>query len=367
MIELRLQKLEREMGNRGLDAVAVNAGPMLSYLSGLQFHLSERPVVMVFVPGGEPTIVLPELEQAKLEKLAFSVRVFPYGEDPNGWGEVFGLAISELGLPGGKIGVEPRQMRLLEYRLLENAVTADFIDCSPLFAALRARKGSEELAMLRRAVHIAEAALEATLPSIGIGVSEKEIAAELFLQLIRHGSDPVLPFSPIVAAGPNSADPHAVPSERPLAAGDLLIVDWGANYNGYMSDLTRTFAVGTLDAEAEKIHRVVEQANLAGRQAGGPGTLCAEVDRAARRCIEEAGYGRYFTHRTGHGLGMECHEDPYIQGANRQPLAEDMVYTVEPGIYLPGRNGVRIEDDVVVTKDGVEVLSTMERGIRNVG
>jgi Xaa-Pro dipeptidase len=146
-----------------------------------------------------------------------------------------------------------------------------------------------------------------------------------------------------------------------------LIIDWGATCNGYVADLTRTFAVGELDAESSSIHRTVQDANQAGRAAGGPGIPCRAVDAAARQVIEAAGFGRWFPHRTGHGIGVECHEEPYIRSDNDQLLAPGMTYTVEPGIYLPGRSGVRIEDDVVVTATGAESLSTMSREIRVVG
>ena len=147
----------------------------------------------------------------------------------------------------------------------------------------------------------------------------------------------------------------------------MLVVDWGAAYGGYISDLTRTFAVGEVDAECQKIHKIVQEANAAGRTAGKPSVPCANVDIATRTVIENSGYGKYFNHRTGHGIGIEAHEGPYIRGDNRQLLEEGMAYTVEPGIYLPGRNGVRIEDDMLVTKDGSESLSDMPREIRMIG
>jgi Xaa-Pro dipeptidase len=367
MFEVRLQKLYAAIGQQGLAGVAVNAGASLTYLTGLHFHLMERPVVMVFVPGREPTIILPELEQAKLAHLSYSVRAYAYGENPKAWSKTFTEALEGLAFKGGRFGVEPRQMRLMEYTYLREAAETEYVDGSGIFAALRARKDAEEIAAMQKAVRIAEQALEATLPMARIGVTEKEIASELFIQLMHHGSDTSLPFSPIVGAGPNGANPHSTPSDRPLREGDLLIVDWGAGYNGYLSDLTRTFAVGKIDAKAETIHNVVRLANEAGREAGKPGVTCADVDRAARRVIEEAGFGEFFSHRTGHGIGMECHEDPYIHGENEQLLEEGNAYTVEPGIYLGGINGVRIEDDVIVTADGAESLSTMTREIRVIG
>ena len=198
-------------------------------------------------------------------------------------------------------------------------------------------------------------------------MTEKELAAELVVQLLRNGSDAGLPFTPIVSGGPNSANPNASPTDRKLQAGDLLVIDYGAAANDYISDITRTFAVGEVDAEYAKIHKIVQEANAAGRAAGKPGVPCADVDKAAREVIDKSGYGEYFTHRTGHGLGMEGHEHPYMRGDNMQLLEPGMAYTVEPGIYLPGRNGVRVEDDVVVTETGSESLTTLPREMRVVG
>ena len=184
---------------------------------------------------------------------------------------------------------------------------------------------------------------------------------------MHDGSETSLPFSPIVAAGPNAANPHSTPTTRKLQSGDLLIIDWGARYNGYASDLTRTFGIGELGDTEKEIYNLVHMANRAGRQAGKPGVPCEQVDRSTRQVIEEGGYGTYFTHRTGHGIGLECHEDPYIREGNSQKLEVGMAYTVEPGIYLPGKNGVRIEDDVVVTEQGARSLSTMTRELRILG
>jgi Xaa-Pro dipeptidase len=184
------------------------------------------------------------------------------------------------------------------------------------------------------------------------------------LQLLRAGSDPEFAFTPIVSSGPNGANPHASPSDRKLQAGDLLVIDWGATYSGYVSDITRTFAIGPVDEEYRHIHDIVVQANAAGRRTARPGIPSGEVDRAARNVIEQAGYGKYFTHRTGHGLGMEGHEHPYIYAENERPLEAGMAFTVEPGIYLPGRNGVRIEDDVVITENGAESLSDFSRELQ---
>ncbi len=364
----RLEKLSASLRTSGLDALALNPGASMVYLTGLHFHLMERPTLIVFAVDAPPVIILPELEMLKLKDLPFTLQAFPYGENPAGWEAVFRSALQSLGLAGKRIGVEIQQMRLMEYRYLgDGAPGADFPDASDVVSRLRVCKEPGEVAAMRQAVRVAQQALETTLPLIHTGMTEQEISGELVIQLLRCGSQPSMPFAPIVSCGPNSANPHAVPSERRLQPGDLLVVDWGAAVDGYISDLTRTFAVGEVEAEYARIHQVVLEANTAGRNAARPGVPCANVDIAARTVIEKAGYGQYFTHRTGHGIGMEGHEEPYMRGDNYQVLAPGMAFTVEPGIYLPGRNGVRIEDNVVITSDGAECLSDMPRELRRVG
>ncbi len=368
MTQSRLDQLTASLRTSGLSAVALNPGPTLTYLTGVEFHLMERPVVLLVSPDREPVLILPELELPKLDLFPYKIQAFAYGENPTEWENVFRKATQSLGLDGKRIGVEPRQMRLLEFgHVKAGAPEADYPDASDVLTGLRLRKDKAEVDAMRKAVHIAQDALKAVIPLIKIGMTEKELSAELVMQLLRNGSDAAFPFGPIVSSGPNSANPHASPSERKLQAGDLLVVDWGAAYNGYISDLTRTFAIGDVDPEYTKIHRIVQDANAAGRAAGKPGVSCASVDKAARDVIEAAGYGKYFTHRTGHGIGMEAHEDPYMRGDNMQLLEPGMAFTVEPGIYLTGRNGVRIEDNVVITETGADVLSDMPREIQTVG
>ena len=368
MTRSRLEKLIASIRTRDLDAVILNPGPTLKYLSGLNFHLMARPVVLFVAPGKDPVLVLPELELPKVDLFPYKVQAIPYGEIPSEWDDAFRKAAQVLGLEGKRIGVEPRQLRLMEFRYVKaGAPEADYPDGSDVFADLRLRKDKAEVDAMRTAVKIAQDALEATIPQIKIGMTEKEVASELVVQLLKHGSESEMPFAPIVSAGPNSANPHASPSDRKLQAGDLLVVDWGAAYDGYISDLTRTFAVGEVDEECQKIHKIVQESNAAGRAAAMPGVPCANVDKAAREVIEKSGYGKYFTHRTGHGIGMEGHEAPYMRGDNMQILEPGMAFTVEPGIYLTNRNGVRIEDNLVITENGADCLSDMPREIRVVG
>ena len=367
MLFTRQEKLTSTLVANNLDGFAVNPGPSMVYLTGLHFHLSERPVVVLFKPETKPVIVLPELELQKITNLSYEISAFPYGEDPSTWGTIFAKAVKSIKLGGKRIAVEPRQLRYLEYRLIfEASSDSKFISGEGVLAKLRMKKDQQELDSMRKAVDIAQTALNATLPKIKIGQTEQQVAAELTLQLLKAGCDPLVPFSPIVSSGPNAANPHATPSERQLAPGDLLVIDWGASFNGYISDITRTFALGKLEPEYEYICQVVLEANSTGRKTAGPGIEAANLDQATRTIIETAGYGKYFTHRTGHGIGMEGHEDPYIRAGNPLILEPGMTFTIEPGIYLPGRNGVRIEDDVVITASGCETLTTLPREVRQI-
>jgi len=370
MYPARLQRLRTAMTQAKFDCVAAIAGPNLYYLTGLSFHLSERPTTGFFPLTGDPVIVAGSLEESKVVGGApYPVRGCYYTDAA---GPV--LAYREasqalrLGARGGgvaRMGVESRRMRVMELRLIEEAFLNPRMDAAEgVFAALRMTKDAQELALMRRAVEIAEQAVEATIKTIRIGQTEREIAAELVVQTLRAGSDTELPFAPIVASGPNSALPHAAVTDRALQAGDLLTLDWGAAHGGYFSDLTRTYAIGALDPELKVIYDLVRAANEAALAASRPGVSAAEVDAAARRVITDGGYGPYFVHRVGHGLGLECHEDPSMHGQNETPLEPGMTYTIEPGIYLPGKGGVRIEDNVVVTASGAESLGGLTHDLQ---
>ncbi|MCX6072234.1 MAG: Xaa-Pro peptidase family protein [Chloroflexi bacterium] len=367
MLERRLSRMQEALQRASLDALVLNPGPTMAYASGLSFHLMERPVIFVVPPEGRPALILPEFERTKGEASPLKPTLFTYAEDPAARAATFEAAASQLGLPGRRVGVEPLRMRVFELRLLEAAAPGtQFLSAEEVITAVRVAKDEAEVNSMRHAVCAAEAALQATIPLLNPGMTEREAASELTVQLLRAGSDSELPFPPIVASGPNSALPHAVPTDRRLQAGDMLVIDWGATVEGYISDLTRTLAFEPVDPELARVHAIGLEATRAGRAAVRPGVACAEVDRAARQVIEAAGYGEFFTHRTGHGIGMEAHEPPYIRGDNAETLVPGMTFTVEPGIYLPGRGGVRIEDNVVVTPQGCECLSSAPRELRGV-
>jgi Xaa-Pro dipeptidase len=351
------------MQANGLDAVALNPGSSLVYLTGLEFHLMERPVIAIFGAEGQVSIVLPALEKGKLDELKLPVHSQTYEDDPAEWDQAFVDGFSAFSGRLLRIGVEPTRMRILEESYLQKALPqAEIVHAGPVLAALRLHKDESDLVRMRQAAIIAQDALQATLRVIRPGWTEQQIAGELSVQLSRAGSQGDA-FGAIVAISENAANPHSTPGQRVLHEGDYLLIDYGAMFEGYASDITRTFSCGKVSEEMRLVADLVYEANRNAREKGKLGMPAGSVDALARSVIEAGGYGEYFTHRTGHGLGMEIHEAPYIFAGNPLLLEEGMTFTIEPGIYLPGRFGVRIEDDVVVTPEGLRSLTDLPRRV----
>ncbi len=367
MNQNRLKLLKEQLIANGLEGIALVPGPNMLYLSGIHAHLSERPIVMLLPTQGEPVIVIPRLEAPKALAAGMPAeRVFSWSDD-EGYGNAFQNACRYLRLADSTLGVEAEYMRVLELELLQRHIPGlTTVHVDPYMTSLRQIKSNEEVAALKRAVEVAESAMQNLLPRIQIGQTEKQIATMLMLELAEAGSDS-LAFDPIVASGPNGASPHVTPTDRKVDSGDLLVIDWGAIVDDYPSDITRTYGIGQIEPELQHIHRVVEEANGEARRVARPGATGRDIDLAARKVIEEAGYGEFFTHRTGHGLGLEIHEPPYIMAGNTEPLTAGAVFTIEPGIYLPNRNGVRIEDNIVITEDGCLSLTALPRNLIVVG
>ncbi|HOA24280.1 MAG: Xaa-Pro peptidase family protein [Aggregatilineales bacterium] len=363
MFHERVTRLQAELQARGVQAAALMPGPNLRYLTGLDFHLMERPTVGFFPAEGAPVFAVPGLEQAKFDAgspLDYEVEVFTYS-DEEGPAEAFRRAMDAL--PElHELAVEHLRMRVAELRLVQrHAPNAVLHNADPIMDALRVRKDANEIELMRQAIAITEKALAEVIAGVRLFDTERAIAGRLRTALIEHGGE-ALPFEPIVLAGPRAALPHGVPSDRPVRMGDVLLIDFGTSYGGYISDITRTFVVGLpLEGRNRDVYEAVKAANQAGREAARPGATAQDVDRAARKVIEEAGFGEYFIHRTGHGIGLDAHEGPYIVEGNDVVLEPGMTFTVEPGIYIPGEIGVRIEDDVLITPDGAESLTTFDR------
>jgi Xaa-Pro aminopeptidase len=357
----RLTRLRELMRAHGLDAVAIVPGANLFYLAGLDFHTKLRLTTALIPLEGEPALVLPQMEAERAAAQARApLRHYVWG-DADGPSAAIAQAAADLGLARRSIAVEHTVMRVFELRALETAAPGCTIsDATPLLAKLRMAKDAAELVAMGAAVRVIEAALREALAQARVGMTERELA-EIWDRGIRAaGSTPSFPAT--VAAGPNGASPHHTNSDRPLQPGDLVVLDGGAYVDGYASDITRTVAVGEISDEARRVYELVLRANEAGRAAANvPSTTGEAIDKAARDVIEAGGYGAQFIHRTGHGLGIDIHEPPFIVAGSRDPLPRGATFTVEPGVYLAGRFGVRIEDDMVITESGAECLTTFPR------
>ncbi len=261
------------------------------------------------------------------------------------------------------VGFEEQMMTVADFRVYEKELHCTLQEASGLLQVLRQTKDEEELRRMEKAQEIAETAFSQLLRELRPGMTERQLAARLQYLAIAGGAEK-MSFGTIVASGPNGSMPHAVPTDRAVQTGEFITFDFGCVYGGYCSDMTRTVALGQVTEEMEKVYRIVQQAQQAGLMAARAGITGREMDAAARQIIESAGYGEYFGHSLGHSLGIEVHESPNASPKNDQPLPEGAVLSVEPGIYLPGRFGVRIEDTVVLGKDGCRNLMKMTRELQ---
>lgn len=259
-----------------------------------------------------------------------------------------------------KLGIEDNAMTVSEFRLYEEKLHCELKPASALVESLRQTKDAEEIKRLEAAQRIAEDALTQILKELRPGLTEKEVAARLQYLMLSGGAEK-MSFDPIVAGGPNSSMPHAVPTDRVLKRGDFVTMDFGCVYQGYCSDMTRTVALGMVTDEMKTVYETVLRAQMAGIAAAKAGNTGREVDGAARDVIEAAGYGPYFGHSFGHGVGVEIHEAPNATPGNEESLPTGAVISAEPGIYLPGRFGVRIEDVLVLTEAGCRDITRAKK------
>ncbi|NPA06496.1 MAG: aminopeptidase P family protein [Chloroflexi bacterium] len=356
----RRARVADALRQEGLDALALNPGPALTYLFGHRFLLLERPILGIITREGRSALIVPELERAAATRV-LPDGVYAYPDDPDQWAPAVTRALRELGLTQGRIGIEPNRLRVQELWLLQQAApAARIVDAGPLLAEQRAVKDPEELAAIRRAVAVAEAAWRDLLPQWQPGVTEAEMARRLTVALLALGSQTELPFEPIIAFGEHAAEPHAQPGERVLVEGDLILVDWGARVDGYVSDMTRLAILSsTVPEDLAHAATAVQDAVNAALRAARVGAPAGAVDQAARATLAAQGLADAFIHRTGHGLGLDVHEPPYLYEGNERALQARMVFTIEPGVYLPGRWGVRWEHMVHLTDEGPEVLTQL--------
>ncbi|PVZ03412.1 M24 family metallopeptidase [Actinomycetospora cinnamomea] len=351
-VTARLERARAAARQVGVDALVVTPGPDLQYLTGVVKHSHERLSALLVPTDGEPAFVVPTLERPGLAGTAVeAMDVLPWtdGIDPHA------LAASRLG--GARRVAVAADMPALHVLGLRDALPAAHLElATPVLRELRMRKDATEIDALRRAGAAIDA-VHAQVPGWLIpGRTEAEIGADITAAIVEAGHTEAAFV--IVGSGPNGASPHHEVSDRVIQAGDVVVIDIGGPLpEGYHSDSTRTYVVGEPTDEVREVYAVLQRAQEAAVAAARPGVTAASVDEAARAIIRDAGHGEYFVHRTGHGIGLEVHEEPYIVDGNDLVLEPGMAFSVEPGIYFPGRWGARIEDIVVVTESGCEAVN----------
>ena len=345
------------MAARRVDAAYVTRPTSIAYLTGFFAEPFERLMALT-VRAGDVTLVVPAIEEEKAGAQAVQAKVVAWrdGEDP--------YALVASALSGCvEIAVEKDHLSLHAAELLTSRVgVSELVDVGPEIRRLRLIKLPDEIDKLQRAAAITDAAGDDVFSRLREGHTEMDVAMMLSSVIGELGG--VLSFETLVQSGPNSALPHARPSNRKLERGDFVLLDFGAAFEGYKADTTRMAVVGEPSARHAEMHQLVLDAHDAAIAAARPGVTTGDVDAAARRVIEGAGYGDRFFHRVGHGLGLEAHEDPSLDPGSHIVLEAGMVFTVEPGVYFPGWGGVRIEDDVVVEDGGCRVLTKADRSLR---
>jgi Xaa-Pro aminopeptidase len=351
----RLQRTVAEAASRGIGPLLVTPSADYEYLLGYRAPALERLTCLILPVEAAPTLVLPRLElplaRHAMGALAEELELVPWDEtdDP------FQLVSSRLG-GALRVGLQDQMWSRFVLRLRALLDPAELVDASPAIGAVRRVKRPEEVDRLRTAAAAADEAMRAITAERLSGRTEAEVSRRISELLVAAGHD-TADFA-IVGSGPNSASPHHEPGQRVIETGDAVVFDIGGTRAGYCSDTTRTAFVGEPPPDFAALYEVLRLAQAAACDAVAPGVPACDVDRAARRIIEEAGYGAAFFHRTGHGIGMETHEEPYIVESNGEALVAGHAFSVEPGIYISGQWGARIEDVVVCTDDGVERLNT---------
>lgn len=348
-----------------LDAIAIVPGANFERIFNASFHQNERPLV-VFVPAsGKPLAVVPNLELGSFESLGFEGDVFDW-RDQAGYQPAFDALIKRANF--NRIGVEGQVMRVFVHHALKQAnPSCNIIDAQKDIAALRLCKNAAEIDALRKAIGVSETALQQTINQIRVGMTEKQIESILVQSLFSSGADD-MSFSPIVAASTNSAKPHAsARHDYEIQPGDALLMDFGARVDGLCADITRTFFIQHCSDEQRAVYETVLSANVTGCNSVKAGASAHNVDDATTKVLESSVYKDRIRTKTGHGLGRDIHEDPYIMRGNHETLKAGMVFTVEPGLYDLGKFGVRIEDDVLVTDSACELLTSFSKELMCIG
>jgi Xaa-Pro aminopeptidase len=354
----RMDRVRAAMASQHIDVVLLSLGLDLPYLTGYHAMPLERLTMLVIPRAGMATMVIPGLEAPRVTEQPGVFELRPWAETENPV-EIVARLVGR----SSRIAVGDQMWARFLVELLPLVSNASYVRAVDVVGSMRMTKDAAEIAALRAAgaaVDRIAAELQAGRIPL-VGRTEAEVSADLGARIVAEGHQ-MVNFA-IVAAGENAASPHHTPGARVIRAGELVLCDFGGTMNGYCSDITRCVSLGTPPADVRDAYDVLHAAQQAAVRAAVVGTPCEEVDRAARRIIADAGFGEYFVHRTGHGIGMDAHEDPYIVEGNRRPLEVGHAFSIEPGIYVPGAWGMRLEDIVVAAAGGPDPLNVVEHDL----
>ena len=343
----RIKRAQAEMTARGIDFLLIGPSSDLFYLFGFDAHLSERLNLLIIPSQGKPTYVVPVLESPLVLNRQELANIEKW-EETQAPSEVVAMVIGDA--TGKQLAVADQLWSVFLLRLQTAVPNGSWTSANDVLRALRMQKDAYEIERMTEVARLTDEAWHELIEGGPLsGLTETEAMTRLQGLMLKRG---LKAGFGICASGPNSASPHHHTGDRTIQTGDTVIFDWGGTLDGYHSDVTRTVYIGEPSEEYRKVYDIVSRANQATLDAVKPGVPCEELDKVARKVITDAGYGPRFLHRVGHGLGLDVHEEPYLVGGNQMPLAEGMVFSDEPGIYIEGKFGVRIEDAVVVTETG---------------
>ncbi|HEU5138978.1 MAG TPA: Xaa-Pro peptidase family protein [Bacillales bacterium] len=353
----RLEQLSDWMEDKQHDFAFVSSTANVFYLTNFHCTPHERLLGLAVFPKEEPILICPGMETQQARKAGWNHEIIGYGDAEDPWA-LISQSLNKRGITrANSVAIEKSQLTYQRAEKLHSIFPCSkFAEAEEKLEELRMIKDESELKALREAARLADVAVQTGVDAIKEGTTEMEILAEVEYEMKKKGISEMA-FSTMVLTGANAASPHGSPGNTPVRKGDLVLFDLGVVVDGYCSDITRTVAYDHVSHEQEKIYNTVLDAQKASLAKGKPGARIGDLDQTARQIISEAGYGEYFPHRIGHGLGMEAHEAPSMSENNNDVLKSGMVYTIEPGIYVPDVAGVRIEDDVYVTEKGYECLT----------
>jgi Xaa-Pro dipeptidase len=358
----RLTKLQDWLQAQNIDAAFLTSPDTIFYCSGFASDPHERLLALILFQDREPFLVCPQMEVADAKNSGWTADIIGYTDIENPW-EKITQAVAGRNLTLRKLAIEKEHMNVERYEQIQQYFSAPLlVSTEEKLRELRMIKTEDELVKLREACRLADVAVEIGVNEIAEGKTEMEILATIEYELKKMGYD--MSFSTMVLTGKNAASPHGTPGLTKVQRGDLVLFDLGVVFEGYCSDITRTVAYGDVNEQQADIYETVRKAQEAAVRASRPGISCAELDLAARSIIQDKGYGNYFPHRLGHGLGISIHEYPSVTETNSLLLRPGMVYTIEPGIYVPNVAGVRIEDDIYITENGCEILTRYPKSIQ---